>query len=429
MAQARHVGKIVLRAPAAAGAGVRVSAGATYLITGGLGAIGRHTARWLVDAGARHLVLVARRPPDADAQAFLDACRADGATLHVRQVDTGDRDAMRGLLAEIAATMPPLRGIVHAAGVVDDGVLMKQDSGRWTAVLHGKAHGARHLHALTRDLPLDFFILYSAAGLLLGPAGQGPYAAANAELDALAHCRRAAGLPATSVAWGMWRDGGMAARMAARGGDVWSQRGLGWIPAAAGFAALEHLLSRGVTHAAVMPMDWNRFLASGAASADPWFSGLAAKPRQPETGGSPASDAAGLVEQWRLAPAAQRRSLLLAHLLEKSLAVLGLDSSVKITEQTPLKEAGLDSLMAVELRNVLTRSVGRSLPATLLFDYPTLDALAGYLLRILDLEVAGAAAGPTATQAAAAAVQAMSEEDAESQLLAELEGGMRRNVK
>jgi len=431
MAQARHVGKLVLRSDhvAASQESPLARDDATYLITGGLGAIGRHTACWLVERGARHLVLTARHPPDDSAQLTIDELRHQGAKVHVRGVDAGDRSAMSDLLREIAASMPPLRGVIHAAGIVDDGVLQQQDAARWQAVLHGKAHGARHLHDLTVGMPLDFFILYSAAGLLLGPAGQGSYAAANAELDALAAMRRAAGLPATSVAWGMWRDGGMAEAMVRRGTDVWSSRGLGWIAPEQGFERLTHLLRRGVAHAAVMPIDWDRFLRR--AHIDPeTFAGLGEARSVSTSTDSPRFEG-NVLASWRGAPPGQRRGLVLAHLQHKALEVLGLDAGTAVGESRPLKELGLDSLMAVELRNALTRSIGHPLPATLLFDYPTLDALAAYLIRVLDL--AGGdrpAQSPGAGIAAAAgAVAALSDEEAEAMLLAELEQGSPRGVK
>jgi acyl carrier protein len=301
-------------------------------------------------------------------------------------------------------------------------VLLQQDATRWSSVLHGKAHGARNLHALTRDMPLDFFILYSAAGLLLGPVGQGAYAAANAELDALAWSRRASGLPATSVAWGMWRDGGMAADMAARGVDTWSARGLRWIAPEQGFARLAQLLATGVPHAAVLPIDWNRFLGSHAIADRQWFAGLGATvAASTVTGATPAAD---VVASWRAAPEGSRRALVISHLRDQALQVLGLDASVQVDERTPLKDAGLDSLMAVELRNALTRSVGRSLPATLLFDYPTLDALAEYLFRVLALQ----APPPPAAKPAPSGLASMSEAEAEALLLAELERGDARST-
>ncbi|WP_341891916.1 SDR family NAD(P)-dependent oxidoreductase, partial [Variovorax sp. YR752] len=263
MAQARHVGKLVLRAPRDAGSAgeLAVRPDARYLITGGLGALGLHTARWLARRGARHLLLSARQAPSATALQALDALRHDGVTVEVCAADAGDEAAMRKLLAPHPG-QAPLRGIVHAAGVLDDGPLLLQDAQRFARVRRGKADGARLLDTLTRGLALDFFVLYSAAGTLLGPAGQGPYAAANAELDAIAQARRSAGLPALSVAWGLWRDGGMGAQTIAAGHDTWTARGLRWLEADAAFAHLERLWRDGATHAAVLPLDWARFLAA-----------------------------------------------------------------------------------------------------------------------------------------------------------------------
>src|SRR5690606_28754547 len=178
MAQARHTGKVVLRAargPAAWVVPPAVHEDATYWITGGLGALGIRTALWLVERGARHLVLTGRRPPTAEAAAAIDACSAQGARVLVRTADAADPQAMAAVLNEVQATLPPLRGVVHAAGTLDDGVLLTQNWPRLLSVLRGKAHGAQVLHELTCRLPLDFFVMYSAAGLLLGPRGQAGY--------------------------------------------------------------------------------------------------------------------------------------------------------------------------------------------------------------------------------------------------------------
>ena len=284
MAQARHFGKLVLRSPQMAGPNARrarvAGAEASYWITGGAGALGVRTARWLVEAGARHVVLTGRREPTPEAQRIIDQCIARGAEVRFRVADAADERAMTAVRDEILETMPPLRGVVHAAGVVDDGMLVHQTWARWRAVLQGKVGGARVLDALTRDLPLDFFVLYSSAGLLLGPVGQGAYAAANAELDAIAWARRSSGRPGLSVAWGQWQEAGMAARMVSAGCDPWSTRGLGWLVPGVAFAQLERLLSEGATHAAILPIDWNRFLSRLPAGVDADFFGAVAAARR-----------------------------------------------------------------------------------------------------------------------------------------------------
>jgi len=432
MAQARHTGKLVLRLPsqAASPAPAPVRAEASYLVTGGLGALGLHTARWLARAGARHLVLLGRRAPSAEAQAVLDQLRAEGVSLRVAAVDAADAAAMAALLAEVARDMPPLRGVVHAAGALDDGALVRQSWSRCAAVLRNKLRGAEVLHALTQGLALDFFVLYSAAGLWLGAPGQCAYAAANAQLDALAWQRRARGLPALSVGWGAWSQGGMAARLAASGQDPWAARGMGRIEPAQGFAWLERLLREGATHALALHMDWGRFLATLPTGMDP--AAFAFTPRDAAAVRSGQGDLdpleavplapATLAQRLQGLPAGQRRAALMAHVAERARQVIGLDAGEPLPGARALKDMGLDSLMAVELRNALMRSVGKPLPATLLFDYPSLDALSAHLMRALGLEEVPAVPAAAAPEAAPG-IAALSDEEAEALLMQELSGG------
>jgi acyl transferase domain-containing protein len=426
MAQARHIGKIVLANTSAAPAPLRIRASATYWITGGLGALGLATARWLAGRGARHLVLSGRRPPDARASAAIRALEGDGVTVRTFAADAGDHAAMGAVLDAIKASLPPLRGIVHAAGALRDGVLVKQTVADGRAVLGGKAEGALVLDALTRDLPLDVFILYSAAAALLGGAGQGFYAAANAELDALARTRRQCGLPALSVAWGAWAGVGMAADLAAGDADHWQVRGLREIGEAQGFAALERLLADGVAHAAVLPIDWARFLARLPAGADRALFAAVAAAAAPARSAAPHAPA-GAIDRLRALPPNRRRDGLIAHLSEQALKLIGLDAATAVDPGLALKDIGLDSLTAVELRNTLTRSGGKPLPATLLFDHPTLDALAAHLMRAWDLEETDREMPAIATAppvvAADDAIAALSDDEAEALLIAELGGG------
>ena len=205
---------------------VALRSDATYLITGGLGALGLHVARWMVDRGARSLVLSGRKGAEGDAKPALDQLRAAGANVIVARADMARREDVQRLLSEIAASHAPLRGIVHAAGVLDDGVLLQQEWERFARVMAPKIAGSWNLHTLTQDLPLDFFVLFSSASSVLGSPGQTNYAAANAFMDALAHLRRSQGLPALSINWGAWSVSGMAAALDERDQRRWAERGL-----------------------------------------------------------------------------------------------------------------------------------------------------------------------------------------------------------
>jgi acyl carrier protein len=262
----------------------------------------------------------------------------------------------------------------------------------------------------------------------LGTIGQGPYAAANAELDAIASALRGRGVPALSVAWGPWPGAGMAVAVDARGTNGWRDRGLGWVVPARGFAQMARLLSDGAAHALICPIDWEQFMARVPDGLDGTFFRAVAPAAHATSVSAPgAHSGPALVEQWRRAPSSQWRELLQSHVTERVRQVLGVAPTHAIDPLMALKDAGLDSLMAVELRNVLARSFGRPLPATLLFDFPSLEALSAYLLVALALvpDVAGARATSRAAGAAAADddLAALSEADAEAQLMAELQAG------
>ncbi|NMO19735.1 SDR family NAD(P)-dependent oxidoreductase [Pyxidicoccus fallax] len=345
---------------------------ATYLVTGGLGGLGLEVARWMVERGARHLVLMGRSEPGPLARESLEALRAAGATVVVARGDVAAREELAKVLGGIRATMPPLRGIVHAAGVLDDGLLVRQDRERMARVLAPKLQGALNLHQETLEDRLDFFVLFSSVSAVFGTSGQTGYAAANAFLDALAWQRRAQGLPATTINWGPWAEVGMAARLPAEAGKAWSAFGLGLLAPRAGLAALEGILRADLTQVVVAGASENG-AQEGLA---PFFEALA--PRRPE---APRPEPLG--GAFAGASPREARARLLAHLQSHAAAVLGLPPSSPIDPRRPLQELGLDSLMALQLRNSLASSLGRSLPATLLFDHPTLEMLFEFLGREL----------------------------------------------
>ncbi|MBI0375127.1 SDR family NAD(P)-dependent oxidoreductase, partial [Streptomyces albiflaviniger] len=358
----------------------------TTLVTGGTGALGAHVARWLAGNGAEHLVLTSRRGPEAPGAAELrDELTELGAEVTIAACDVADRKAVETLLAAIPADRP-LTAVMHAAGVLDDGVLDALTPERFATVLGPKADAARHLDELTRDLDLSAFVLFSGIAGTLGDAGQGNYAAANAYLDALAERRRAAGLPATSVAWGRWGETGLAAD-----GAIGERLDRGGVPAMAPHAAIT-ALQRALDHAdtvvAVADIQWDRF-AYGytAVRPSPLIGELPEVKRLRQTGGpageagaaSDGSPAEALRKRLAGISRAEQSVVVLEVVRTNAAAALGHPSTDEVGAGRAFKELGFDSLIALELRNRLTAATGQKLPATLVFDYPTPAALAEFL--------------------------------------------------
>jgi NAD(P)-dependent dehydrogenase (short-subunit alcohol dehydrogenase family) len=267
MAQARHIGKVVITHNAARASVVR--ADGRYLITGGLGGLGLAVARWLVAQGARHLALVGRRRPSAATLDTIGALEQAGVEVLVLQADIACEADVERVFATLRAAGPALRGVIHAAGVLDDGMLGQQTWERFTPVLAPKLAGAWLLDQATRTLPLDFFVLFSSSSALLGAAGQANYAAANAALDALAQRRRAAGLPALSVNWGAWDEVGMVAALDERDRRRFALRGIELITLEAGLRTLQRLLAQDAPQIAVLPISWPTLLAQFPAGSHP----------------------------------------------------------------------------------------------------------------------------------------------------------------
>lgn len=369
----------------------------TVLITGGTGALGAALARHLVTAhGVRHLLLISRRGHDAPGAEELRARLGElGAEVGIVACDVGDRAA----LAEVVkGCEPALSAVVHAAGVLDDGVLAALTPERMAAVLRPKADAAWHLHELTRDLELSAFVLFSSVSGLLGRAGQGNYAAANSFLDALALHRTALGLPALSLAWGPWEHGdGMAAdhrlrepaRHPENGGDV-----LRPLTVEQGLALFDGAIRDGGPVLAPILLD-RTALRSPRGPLPPLLRGQEPPPtRRPAAGaGAEAADHHGSSEllqpgAWRklLAglPAAQRAGAL-AELMRADVAVvLGYPSADALPVGKSFDELGFDSLMAVQVRNRLSLALRLRLSAAVVFEHPTADGLARHVLGLLD---------------------------------------------
>jgi NADPH:quinone reductase-like Zn-dependent oxidoreductase/acyl carrier protein len=384
MARAEHIGKVVIRAAAPADhadRGFSVREDGTYLVTGGLGGLGLKVARWLADRGARHLVLVGRSGVSAEARPQLDELQKAGVRVAVRSCNVGNREEVAGLLSGIRGEMPPLRGVFHLAGVLDDGVLREQTRERFDRVMASKVLGAWNLHELTRDLPLDLFVLFSSAAALLRSPGQSNYAAANCFLDALAHHRRWEKRPALSVNWGCWAEVGMAAQLSEADQRRMSAAGMGIIGPAQGLRVLEQLIVDDRIQSVVLPMDWPKFFERIPPGSEPhWLADIAGDAR---TAAAPADARPVLLEELTSAAPAERLELALTHIRKQAARVLAIDDANLPDPRRTLNELGFDSLTGVEFANRVGRSIGRQINPALLFDYPTLESLAGYVVRDL----------------------------------------------
>lgn len=368
MQQARHIGKIVLQMPNP----LQPQADRTYLITGGLGALGLRTASYLAQLGAGDIVLTGRREPDADAQqAISDIAERYRCRIHTLAADVGDESQVEELLERIRAELPPLAGVAHLAGVLDDALLPQQNVKRFRTALLPKALGAWHLDRLTRKDDLDFFIVYSSISGVLGSPGQANYATANALLDGLVAERRAQGLPATSVNFGPWAQGGMAASEAARA-NLGAQGLVSMEPTAA-LNALGEIVAQGTGQATVIKANWQRAAKILGGSRPPILDHLLPSAAAPTPGDSE------LLKKLHEVPEVQRASFLTEFLQQEVQQFLRLAQPPAATSR--FLDLGTDSLMAVELRNRLYGQFGGAftISATAVFDYPTISALAEYL--------------------------------------------------
>ncbi|HMY14986.1 MAG TPA: SDR family NAD(P)-dependent oxidoreductase [Polyangium sp.] len=387
MAQAKHIGKVVIDMsdpmtqilPAdRPRRGIRAEA--SYLITGGLGSLGLSLAQWMVEQGARQLVLLSRKPPSATAREAISRMEKAGAHVVPVQADVTDKAQMATVFSHIEQTMPPLRGIVHAAGTLDDRTLLDMDADRFLHVMAPKVVGAFHLHSLCQNTHLDFFVLFSSVASLLGAPGQANYAAGNAFLDGLAHARRRAGLAGTSIHWAPFTDIGHDESHSEQEQRM-SHRGIEGITSAQGLFALSRLLERPRAEVAILRLSlhqWLDFYPHVAGS--PYWSEL----QRERVADRNSSTQAAFRQILERKPASERLSLLEEHVLEHVGHVFRLDTS-RVDRLSSFKSLGMDSFLSLELRNRLEFSLGVRLSATLLFTYPNPASLADYLLERINI--------------------------------------------
>jgi len=395
MQQSRHIGKIVVtyrnginhvHTPISVQRPLSLSADATYLVTGGLGGFGLKTAQWLAGKGARHLVLISRSGPvSAEALSGISALEAQGVKVLAQACDVTNLPALAALFDHMAATMPPLRGVVHAAVVIDDALARNTTHEQLAAIYAPKILGARHLHDLTRLLPLDFFVLYSSATTLFGNLGQGSYVAANAYLESLAAARRSAGLQALCVRWGAIDDVGFLARNEKIKDALQSRMGGKTILSSDALDLLEELLVSNRSDLGAMELAWSalsRFLPSAT---EPKFAELAAFDTDAKSDEGKSDDIHRLLDE--LSP--EELSAAVKDLLRAEVAEILRMAPDKIDPDRSVYELGLDSLMGVELVLAIESRFGIQLSVMALSESPTISKLADKLISQLKPTASG----------------------------------------
>ncbi len=344
-----------------------------YLITGGTGSLGLQLAEWFAEQGAEHLILMSRQTKlNESIKDKIAKIEQTGTKIHLAKADVSKESELKQVLEEIQPA--PLRGIIHAAGVLDDGMIMSQNWQRFEKVINSKIYGAWNLHQLTKHLPLDFFVMFSSAAAILGNQGQSNYAAANAFLDSLAHQRHQQGLVATTINWGPWAQGGMASSTKDIQKNL-SRQGFKPLKTVEALELMTRIISAKVTQMAVMPCNWQQY--SEQMVDKTLFADLIQKSIKP-----------ALVEDFAIKlkqaePTAQHE-LLLNFVSDTAKQVLG----TELDKKASLMEQGMDSLLTVDMRNLLSKGLSISLPVSILFNYPSINKLVDYLAtEVLQINV------------------------------------------
>jgi NADPH:quinone reductase-like Zn-dependent oxidoreductase/acyl carrier protein len=363
MAQAKHIGKLIVSMQDNEGLvvdrglqSVTVAAEGGYLITGGLGGLGLAVADRLARRGARHLALVGRSAPSASAQAAVESLRQRGVEVLVLAADITDREQAREVVAEIRRRMGPLRGVMHAAMVLDDASIERLTEERMWKAMAPKIMGAWNLHTLTLDAPLDFFVLFSSLASIIGNPGQANYVAGNAFLDALAYYRRARGLPALTINWGVVGEVGHVAGSREIGQRL-ERLGLKAMPLTETLDALDELMSSDAVQVGVAEVEWKGLLRSMGVRTPARYSALVGDAAVEKAGASAGSGVHDILE----ADAAALPSLLEAYVKDLLARAMG-TSPARIDTQQSLRNLGLDSLIAVEVRNRINAELGMNVP-------------------------------------------------------------------
>jgi myxalamid-type polyketide synthase MxaB len=381
MAQRKNTGKVVVsyaRSSSASESVGMIRSDGAYWITGGLGALGLEMATWLSGLGARQLVLFGRSAPSPQAEEVLARLRRDGVQTTIVMADIGDRESLQQSVAKLPSLLARPIGVFHAAGVLDDGVLAQQNRERFEKVLRAKVDGGWNLHEITLDAALDHFVLFSSVASLLGSPGQANYAAGNAFLDGLASHRRSMGLPALSINWGPWAEVGMAARL---GEEKLSARGVRPMNPRQAIGVLEKLLETSATQVTVADVDWPTMLSLYPDGPPAIFSKLAGQGTR-SAGGDRA-----LRQRVLETPAEDRLETLQSYFVEQIARVMELDPA-RVNPEQPMNTLGLDSLMAIELKNGIESSLGVNIPMAKFLEGPSAHQLSQIVLELMAAQAA-----------------------------------------
>ncbi|NEO74121.1 MAG: SDR family NAD(P)-dependent oxidoreductase [Moorea sp. SIO3H5] len=383
MQQAKHIGKIVVSQTQLADGTTQkplsFRSGASYLITGGMGGLGLLVANWMVSKGAKHLVLLGRRSPDDAIRKKITELEMAGASVVVEKADVSDLESMTRVLHKIEQSNIPLAGVIHSAGMLSDGVLQNQSWSSFEKVMAPKVQGVWHLHQLTQNQPLDFFVMFSSVASLFGSPGQGNHSAANAFLDGLAHYRRVQGLPGLSIHWGAVSQIGEAAE---RGADLRvSKQGMGVISPTQVLESLELLMSGSDVEVGVIPIEWSQWqerVAQWPFLADWQEITTAIAFGAPNAIAPNKTQENYLLEQLKSVSQSEIEKILIAHIQNETAQVLGI-KNYQIDIHKPLNEMGLDSLMSIELRNRIQSQLEVDVPITKFMEGITIAALSNEL--------------------------------------------------
>jgi thioesterase domain-containing protein/NAD(P)-dependent dehydrogenase (short-subunit alcohol dehydrogenase family)/acyl carrier protein len=350
------------------------------VISGGTGALGLRVANWLAEQGAGTIALLSRRGASPEIDETLKSIRGKGASVVVLRGDAADAESLAGALGQLPADAPPIRGVVHAAGVLADGIMADMSLEQLDRAIAPKVRGGWNLHAATLDAPLDFFVLFSSVASVLGSPGQANYAAGNSYLDALAHARRAQGRPATAINWGPWAGSGMAAE--AGRDEAVKSRGMGLIEPEMGLDLLGKLIQSDAAQVAVMDAQWRDMLRLLGSRRPALLADIAAEVQ--ESGGEATTGRVDHAFRQQLLEAdeAKRTSLVQEYIRQELARIMGIEPSGLEVDQ-PLSTFGLDSLLALELKNNLEGRLDFTLPMAKLMEGPSIASLATVTAQLL----------------------------------------------